>query len=125
MRSRPRGGGPSTSQGHPRAIFRRALEHENLLVAEATARELGRISLGEALELTLLIARKEPRRLPRVAARWLIRYLEERPQATIEEATMVAGCLGALGGDDHKEAVQTLRAVAERATRRARDRGVA
>jgi hypothetical protein len=36
-------------------------------VAEATARELLRISLTDALELTILIARKEPRRHPRVA----------------------------------------------------------
>lgn len=40
-----------------------------LVVAEGMARELGRISLAEALELTILIARKEPRRLPRVAGR--------------------------------------------------------
>jgi hypothetical protein len=35
-----------------------------------------------------LIARKDPRRHPRVAARWLCRYLEERPEATIAEAAM-------------------------------------
>jgi hypothetical protein len=44
-------------------------ERGNLLVAEATARELPRISLAEALELTLLIARKDPRRHPRVHSR--------------------------------------------------------
>jgi hypothetical protein len=44
------------------------------------------LSLLDALELTLLIARKDPRRHPRVAARWLQRYLEEDPAATIEEA---------------------------------------
>jgi hypothetical protein len=31
------------------------------------ARELGRISLAEALELTILIAKREPRRHPRIA----------------------------------------------------------
>jgi hypothetical protein len=35
----------TTSQGHPRTVFKRALQHENLLVAEATAREIGHISL--------------------------------------------------------------------------------
>jgi hypothetical protein len=45
-----RGGGASTSQGHPRTVFERALQHENLLVAEATAREIGKVSLVEALE---------------------------------------------------------------------------
>jgi hypothetical protein len=56
------GGGASTSQGHPRTVFRRALERGNLLVAEATAREIGQVSFAEALELTLLIAEKEPHR---------------------------------------------------------------
>jgi hypothetical protein len=60
-----RGGGASTSQGHPRTVFRRALDRGNLLAAEATAKEIGRLSLSEALELTLLIARKEPCRHPR------------------------------------------------------------
>jgi hypothetical protein len=85
-------------------------------LAEATAREVGRISLAEALELTLLIAQKEPRRHPRVAARWLLRYLEERPGATIADAAMVAGCLEALCGDSHDEAARALRAMADRAT---------
>jgi hypothetical protein len=35
--SRPPGGVTSTSQGHPRTIFRRALEHDNLVLAEVTA----------------------------------------------------------------------------------------
>lgn len=47
-----------TAQGHPRAIFNRAIEHGNLLIAEATLRELGRPTLGELLELTVLIAFK-------------------------------------------------------------------
>ena len=39
-----------TSQGHPRTVFRRALERGNYLVAITTARECGRIDLNEALE---------------------------------------------------------------------------
>jgi hypothetical protein len=104
--------------------LRRALERGNLLVAEATAKELPRVSLTDALELTLLIAQKEPRRHPRVAARWLRRYLDERPGATIEEAAMVAGCLAGLGGGHHDEAARALRDAAERATGQARVRGV-
>jgi hypothetical protein len=118
-----RRGAASTSQGHPRTIFRRALERGNLLVAEATAREIGVVSLLEALELTLLITQKEPHRHPRVAARWLLRYLEESDDVTIEQAAMAASCLAALGSDE--KAPGTLRAMAERATRRPRARGVA
>ena len=49
---RPRRGAASTSQGHPRTIFRRALERDNLVLAEVTAREIGRVTIAEALELT-------------------------------------------------------------------------
>jgi hypothetical protein len=36
--------------------------------------------------LTILIARNDPRRHPRVAARWLLRSLEEHPETTIDAA---------------------------------------
>jgi hypothetical protein len=42
------------------------------------------------LDLTMLIARKEPARHPRAAARWLLRDLEECDKATIDEAALVA-----------------------------------
>jgi hypothetical protein len=40
-----------------------------VVAALAAARELPQLSLEDALELTLLVARKDPRRHPRVAAR--------------------------------------------------------
>jgi len=110
----------STSQGHPRTVFKRALQHENLLVAEATAREIDKVSLVEALELTLLIAKKEPHRHPRVAARWLLRYLEEDDDATIDMLVLAASCLAALTGNGYQEAAQALRDMTEKATRRRR-----
>jgi hypothetical protein len=114
-----------TAQGHPRAIFNRAIERGNLLVAETTLRELGRPSLCELLELTILIAERDPRRHPRVAARWLLRYLEARDDATIDDAAMVTSCLAALGGDRHAEAATALRAVSKLATSPRRASGVA
>ena len=86
-------------------------------MAEATARELGRISLEEALALTALVAEKEPERRSRFAVRWLRRLLEEDDSLTIEEATMAASCLSTLGGPSHEEAYGMLPALAERATR--------
>jgi ribosomal protein S7 len=74
-----------------------------------------------SLELTILIARTDPRRHPRVAARWLLRYLEDCDEATIE-AALVAACLAALSGDRYQDATLTLRAMAERATSRRRAR---
>jgi hypothetical protein len=84
-----------------------------------------RVCLSDSLELTFLIARKDPRRHPRAAARWLQRYLEEHPEATIEQAVLVASSLAALPSASFQEAVQTLRAMAERAASRRRTRGVA
>jgi hypothetical protein len=66
-----------TAPGHPRAIFKRAIERGNVLVAEATARELGRLSLEEALQLVLLYAAYEPAKLERAALRWFGRYLDK------------------------------------------------
>jgi hypothetical protein len=76
------------------------------------ARELGRISLAEALELTALVARKDPRRHPRVAARWVQRYLEEL-EPTLNEIALVVGALSALTGERHAEALRVLRAMVD------------
>lgn len=87
-------------------------------MAEAVSKELPPLNLTDTLELTILIARKDPRRHPRVAARWLLRYLEDCPEATIDEAAMIAACLAALAGDRYQDATLTLRAVAERTASR-------
>jgi hypothetical protein len=95
-----------------------------VLSALAAAKQLQQLSLLDALELTVLVARKDPGRHQR-SLRWLLRYLEEDPHATIEEAVLAASSLAALTGVAHEEAAQTLRAMAERATSRRRARGVA
>ena len=94
-------------------------------MALAAAKDLPQLNLADALELTVLVARKDPRRHQRVAARWLLRLLEEDPHATIEEVVLAASSLVALTGVAHEEAAQTLRAMADRATSRRRERGVA
>jgi hypothetical protein len=105
-----------TAQGHPRATFHRAIERGNLLVAETSLRDLGRPTLEELLELTILIAQRDPGRHARVSARWLLRYLEARDQATIDDAALVTSCLIALGGNHHAEAATALRTIAKTAT---------
>jgi hypothetical protein len=59
-----------TAQGQSRSIFKRAIENGNVVVAEMTARELGRITLEEALALTVLVVQKDPGRRSRYAVRW-------------------------------------------------------
>jgi hypothetical protein len=103
--ARPRQEAALTAQGHPRTIFQRAIEHGNLLLAEATAREMGRLSLVEALDLTVLIAQKARHRHQRAGARWLLRDLEADEDATITDVSLAAACLGSLGGRHHGEAV--------------------
>jgi hypothetical protein len=62
-----------------------------------TAREIGVLSLEDALALTALVAEKTPARLEKFASRWLSRYLEARPGASAAETAFVAVSLGALG----------------------------
>jgi hypothetical protein len=113
--SRPQGGGTSTSQGHPRSIFRRALEHDNLVVAEVTAREIGRVTIAEALELTALVARKQPHRYGGFAARWLGLYLEEHEKATLDDVALLVSNLQVLSTrKNHASALAILRKVARR-----------
>jgi hypothetical protein len=102
-----------TTQGHPRATFHRAIERDNLMVAETVLRELGRPTLLELLDLTALIARKDPRRFDRVAARWVFRYLQAEADVRLADVQAVVGCLAALGGPRHDEALLALRGLAE------------
>ncbi len=99
--------------GHPRAVFHRAIERGNLLIAETTLRELGRPTLVELLDLTALIALRDRRRYERVAARWMFRYLQEADAASLADVQAVAVGLSALGGPRHDEALLSLRGIAE------------
>jgi hypothetical protein len=113
-------------EGRPLSGGGRPLAQRGSRVRERVRRRSSdRSTSPDALELTILIARKDPRRHPRVAARWLLRYLEEHPEATIDEAALAASCLAALRVYGQAEAARALRAMAERATRRRRGRGVA
>lgn len=70
-------------------------------------REIGHVSLAEALDLTALIARKDPRRRSRVAMRFLERLIAEK-RLTIEETALATAALAALGSPGHDSAVATL-----------------
>jgi len=80
-----------TSEGHPCAVFRRALTNGNLWVAEAVARELPRLSLEDALRLVRLNAEKESPKFERAAMRWLERYLLEQTPTLKNFAKVVRG----------------------------------
>ena len=96
-----------TAQGHPYAIFRRAIEKKNLLVAETTARELGTIGLSDAFDLVCLVAEKDGRRLDAYARRWLCRLLVARP-LRIVEIDLVVTALRAMPSERATAAIRAL-----------------
>ncbi len=86
------------------------------MLAEVTAREIGRVTIAEALELTALVARKQPHRYGRFAARWLCLYLEEHEKATLEDvAPLVSNLESLVTPKDHASTLAILRKVARRA----------
>jgi hypothetical protein len=67
-----------TSQGTAHGRFTRAVANGNLREAEMAARELGGLSLDDALKLCVMLAERDPQRFERAALRWLSRFIEER-----------------------------------------------
>ena len=83
------------------------------MLAEVTAREIGRVTIADALELTALVARKQPHRYRRFAARWLCLWLEEHDKATLEDVALLVSNLGSLTTpSDHASALAILRKAA-------------
>lgn len=89
-----------TAQGHPRTQFRRAIEGRWLFHAELAAREMGSLSLEEALQLVELYAELEPAKFERAAVRWLARYLDECGPSLLEAGTASAALAALPRGDE-------------------------
>jgi hypothetical protein len=104
-----------TAQGHPRAIFSRAIERGNLVAAEASAREVRKLTLEEALRLLFLYAEKDPVRYERAAMRWLVRYLTEGKAVTLLSAHLALSALAELRAGDGQQAANLLTELATRA----------
>jgi hypothetical protein len=96
-----------TSQGSPHARFRRALASGNPTLVVAAAAELGRLSLAEALAVTLVFLPKEPERYERASVRWHARWcLEVRPHP--DEAGLALAALRALPGPAREAAGEAI-----------------
>jgi hypothetical protein len=63
-----------------------------------TAKELGRLTMADALALVVLVIEKDPEGRDRFSVRWLRRLLEEDANLTIDEVVMPATALTVLGG---------------------------
>jgi hypothetical protein len=102
-----------TSQGSAHGRFQRAIRDRHLRRASMAARELGTVSLADALALTLLTVELEDDRWPRAGARWLGRFIVESPAITISEAGLAAAAIQhLLAGRDSRLAAETLRQLA-------------
>src|SRR3954467_14800119 len=96
-----------TSQGSPHARFKRALASGNPTLVVAAAAELGRLSLAEALAVTLVFLPHEVGRYERASIRWHARWcLETRPRP--DESALALAALQALPGPARQAAADAL-----------------
>jgi hypothetical protein len=102
-----------TSQGTPRGRFQRAIQRRHLNAAEIAAREMGGLSLDDALSLCELMAVLDPARYERAALRWLHRFIDERLPPLVE-VTLAASALAEIRHGDRAIGVETLKRLLKR-----------
>jgi hypothetical protein len=102
-----------TSQGTARGRFQRAIQGRHLQAAEMAAREMGGLSLADALSLCELLANTDPARYERAALRWLQRFIDERlPPLT--EVALAAAALADLRHGRRDAGAETLKRLLRR-----------
>jgi hypothetical protein len=102
-----------TAQGNARVEYRRAIERKPLMGAEMLLREMGAVSLDEALDYVAPLAELRPAKSPRAAVRWHGRFETEAPLLTLAESHLALSALTALCAGD-REAVGVLRRLLRR-----------
>jgi len=78
------------------------------------AREMGRVSLADALSLCELLAATDPKRYERAALRWLQRFIDERLPPPLAEVALAASALAELRHGRRAVGVETLKCVVGR-----------
>lgn len=102
-----------TSQGTARGRFERAINARHVLAAEIAAREMGGLTLLDALALCDLLANTDPARYERAARRWLQRFIEER-SPPLAELALAASALAELRHGRRNVGVGTLKRLLHR-----------
>lgn len=97
-----------TSQGTAAGRFQRAIVRGHVQAAEMAAREMGGLSLADALLLCELLANTDPQRYERAALRWLERFMEER-LPPLSEVALAASALAELRHGHRNAGVETLK----------------
>jgi hypothetical protein len=82
-----------SSQGSAYHRFRRALDRGNVTEALSAATEIPVVGLVEALELTLLLADRDPAKYERAALRWHARFMREVPKVEMRESQAILSLL--------------------------------
>jgi hypothetical protein len=104
---------PMTTQGTPHGRFQRAIHRRHVQAAEIAAREMGGLSLADALSLCELLAKVDPARYERAALRWLQRFIDERlPPLT--EVALAASALAELRHGNRHVGIETLKRLVQR-----------
>jgi hypothetical protein len=102
-----------TSQGTAHGRFQRAIHRRHVQAAEMAAREMGGLSLADALSLCELLANVDPARYERAALRWLQRFIDERlPPLT--EVALASSALAELRHGNRNAGVETLKRLIRR-----------
>lgn len=96
------------------AVFQHAIERRNLLTAEAAARELGRLSLSDALEFLLLLSEKDPARFDPAAARWHARFVLEARRLRLADSQLLLGAVAGLRAPAPTIAMDAIHGLAEK-----------
>jgi hypothetical protein len=96
-----------TSQGTAHGRFQRAIQRGHLLAAETAAREMGMLSLSNALSLCLLYEAEGDPRFERAFRRWLGRVHIEHALRH-EQVELLRSAAGALGSPFHELGLAVL-----------------
>jgi hypothetical protein len=102
-----------TSQGSPQACFDRFVRQRQVFHAEMAARELGILTLDNALALVVLYVETQSPKSDRARVRWLARLLTER-DLTLDEARRAGEWLEQLAGPDADLAAGSLAGLVHR-----------
>ena len=96
-----------TSQGSAQRRFSRAIRRGHVVAAEMAAKEMGQLSLIDALTLVACYARTGSPKFEKAAVRWLVRISEER-DPSLRDIRLAANCLEALRTKRHDLAEKML-----------------
>jgi hypothetical protein len=103
-----------TSQGSAHGRLTRAIQQRNLWAAETSLRELGSVSLEDALGYLDLLAEQKPEKLERAAVRWHGRLETEATFLSLAESQLALAALASLCAGE-RDAIAVLRLLLRRA----------